>query len=121
VERASDHLHAKRLLWVDRDMERAWLVPFIEYDTSRKPNMYVAAMRSVRVCSSGRLKGAAWTEVQRIHPPPLNVKESAQPGTRERLVAEREAAYAELEESVKRDTRTVREPFKNHCRTPCCT
>jgi hypothetical protein len=117
VDDAADHLQEKQLLLVDRPMERAWLVPFIEYDTSAKPNMYVAAMRSIRVCTSPCLKAAAWAEVKRLHPPPLNLKSSTPEDTRQRLVAEREAEYEKLEASVKRDHPTVREPFDNRSRT----
>ena len=117
VESAADHLQEKQLLLVDRGMERGWLAPFMEYDTSRKPNMYVAAMRSIRVCSSRRLKAGAWAEVQRIHPPPLKLKAATPEETRRRLVAEREGAYEELEESVRRDQGTVQEPFENRLRT----
>lgn len=117
VERAADHLQGKQLLVVDRDMERLWLAPFMEYDTSRKPNMYVSALRAVRECPSRLLKAEAWREVQRIHPPPMKLRESTSPETKTKLLSERQRAYEELQERIDREMPTVSESFVNRSGT----
>lgn len=115
VEQAVGHLEDKGLVVVDRQKEKLWVKPFLEYDTSRKPNMYIAAMRAVREVGSRKLKGAAWQEIQRIHPPFLKF-DPKKPEVHQKQVEDRDAAYADLKNRIDREG-IVGEPFPNSSRT----
>jgi len=95
VEGALDELIARGWVSVDDDTGELWVRPFIELDTSRKPNMFVSAMRAVQTRRSRTVRHAdekAW----KIH---------------QNLIQQRDDAYEQLRAKMSK------EPFPNHSRT----
>jgi hypothetical protein len=118
VEASIDELLAANLVVVDDETEEAWVRWFIRMDSSRKPNIYIAAMRAVQTARSRTLRQAAWDEVRQLHPPPLNRDPNADAKKQKRyddIVRDRERAYEELKSRIVREqssnrSGTVREP-----------
>ena len=87
---------------------------FIKLDSSRKPNMYVSAMRAIQTARSPRLRQVGWEDIQRMHPPPMTLKKDTPEETRLKLRCERDEAYEELRARIERfpnGSGTVREPI----------
>ena len=85
---------------------------FIKLDSSRKPNMYVSAMRAIQTARSPRLRQVGWEDIQRMHPPPMTLKKDTPEETRLKLRCERDEAYEELRARIERfpnGSRTVPE------------
>lgn len=122
IERSVDELMATGLALVDEDTGELWLRWFIRLDSSRKPNMYVNALRAIETARSRDLRRAAWAEVQELHPPPMERKGDQE--AYDKRVADRERAFEQLRERMTERTvtattartvpattaRTVREP-----------
>ena len=67
VEGALDELIARGWVSVDDDTGELWVRPFIELDTSRKPNMFVSAMRAVQTRRSRTVRHEAWVVIDRLY------------------------------------------------------
>jgi hypothetical protein len=111
VEASIDELLARKVIAVDDNTGELFVRWFIEYDSSRKPNIYINAMRAVQTSRSPALRRAGLTEVERLHPPPLKRKQGTADETYEKLERERDEAFRELW------ARVMKEPFANRSRT----
>jgi hypothetical protein len=122
VEASMDELLARNVIAVDDNTGELFVKWFIEYDSSRKPNIYINAMRAIQTARSPALRRTGLTEIERLHPPPLKRKPNTADEIYEKLERERDEAFRELWARVMKEpfgnrSGTVREPFANHSRT----
>lgn len=116
VEDALGELIACGWVSVDDDTGELWVRPFIRLDASRKPNIFVAAMRATQTRRSRRLRREAWLEIDRLYqqqplkPPADDGNEKAWKSYRS-AVQTRDEAYEQLK------ARVLREPFGNRSGT----
>jgi hypothetical protein len=96
VEASIDELLARDVIAVDDDTGELFLRWFIEYDSSKKPNYYVNAMRAIQTARSPALRRIGLTEIERLHPPPLTRKKGTADEVYEKLERERDEAFKEL-------------------------
>jgi hypothetical protein len=120
VEGMLDELIARGLVSVDDGTGELWVRPFVYWDASRKPNIFVAAMRATQTRRSKALRAEAWVEIDRLYrqntlkPPDDDTDEKAWKFHRSQVKA-RDDAYEELKARVERErfpnrSGTVREP-----------
>jgi hypothetical protein len=109
-----DELLATGWVAVDDDTQEVFVRPFLRLDASKKPHIYVSAMRTVQTCRSPVLRAAGWQEVLAVHPPPLTRDPKKDSAVYDKLEAERDAAFDELRSVMEG---TVREPFSNRSGT----
>jgi hypothetical protein len=120
LEPAVDELLAWRWLAVDDHAEVVWLCHFIDKDASRKPNIFVAAMRDTEAAHSRTLRREAWGVIDRVYqeqplkPPGGDADEKAWKAHEDRVRA-RDNAYEQLRAKVQKEgfgnrSGTVREP-----------
>jgi len=116
VEGALDELIARGWVSVDDDTGELWVRPFIELDTSRKPNMFVSAMRAVQTRRSRTVRHEAWVVIDRLYQenplkPPANDADEKAWKIHQNLIQQRDDAYEQLRAKMSK------EPFPNHSRT----
>jgi hypothetical protein len=117
INASVDEMTRQGVAGVDRSTGELLVRGFIQYDSSKKPNVYVNAMRAVQTARSPRLRQVGWDDVRRIHPPPLERREFDDPEKQakaelghQKIKRERDAAYEELRAHVEG---TVWEPSEN--------
>lgn len=117
VESALDELITSGWVSVDDNTGELWVRPFIRLDASRKPNIFVAAMRATQTRRSRTLRREAWLENDRLYqqqalkPPADDGDEKAWKSYRSQ-VQTRDEAYEQLK------ARVLREPFRYRSGTP---
>jgi len=114
IEASLDGLLAQKMAAIDDNTGELFLRLFIEFDSSRKPNIYINAMRAIQTARSPMLRQEAWGELQRIHPPPLERDPKKNPKVYDKLERQRDEAYEQLRGRI---SRTLAEPFPNRSRT----
>lgn len=115
VEASVDELLARDVIAVDDTTGELLVRWFIEYDSSRKPNIYINAMRAVQTARSPVLRRVGLSEIERLHPPPLSRKAGTAAETYDKLERVRDEAFKELRARVMKPlanrSQTVREPL----------
>ncbi|MDT5225452.1 MAG: hypothetical protein QOG19_2859 [Mycobacterium sp.] len=115
VEGMLDELLAGSWVSVDDDTGELWVSSFIELDTCRKPNMFIAAMRAAQTCQSKALRQKAWAVIDRLYheialkPPGDDADEKAWK-THRSAVEARDDQYEKLRDRVVREPPSVGEP-----------
>lgn len=110
VEGALDELIAQDWVSVDDQTGELWVKPFIDLDSSKKPNIFIAAMRCAETRRSTTLRREAWQVINSIYqqhpikPPGDDADEKAWKAHRTAVDA-RDDAYEQLR------SRMVREGF----------
>lgn len=111
VEAAVDELLAHDVIAVDDHTGELFLRWFIQYDSSRKPNLYINAMRAIQTCRSAALRRVGLEEIERLHPPPLKRNPKTPDETYDSIENQWDEAYRALW------ARVMKEPFANRSRT----
>lgn len=120
VEDALGELIALHWVSVDDDTGELWVQAFIRLDASRKPNIFVAAMRAAQTRRSRALRYEAWQEIDRIYQqqplkPPADDGDDKARKTHRTAIQARDDAYEQLHARVLKEgfgnrSGTVREP-----------
>ena len=116
VNASVDEMTRRKVAAVDPSTGELLVRGFIQYDSSKKPNVYVDAMRAVQAARSPRLRQIAWEDIQRIGLPPIDRRKDTDKALAayDKLEREREKAYQELKVRI---GGTVREPSSNRSGT----
>lgn len=97
------NLEGHNWIAVDHDTDEVLVVPYIRLDSSRQPQIYVAACRAIQAAQSPTLRELAWREIQIVHPPKVKHDSTKLVDPGERLERMQQMAYDELEEFMTAD------------------
>jgi hypothetical protein len=114
INTSVDEMTRHHVAAVDPATGELLLRGFIRYDSSKKPHMYVNAMRATQTARWPRLRQVGFDDIRRLHPPPLERKKGTSEETYLTLERDRDKAFEELRARVEG---TVREPSSNRSGT----
>jgi len=116
VEDALGELIALHWVSVDDDTGELWVQAFIRLDASRRPNIFIAAMRATQTRRSRALRYEAWLEIDRLYQQqPL--KPLADDASDKARKAHRDAVQAREDAHEQLRARVLKEGFGNRSGT----